>query len=145
MPSQGVIASTKQEPQELILLRAAAARTKGTVVRISTGHSDGVNADIALADDTNVYRVAVVAADAASGTIYPAVLRGTCAITVPSGTYTAGHGVKVLDGALASTGAAAVARDALSTNTGFAIINVGGTSVTEITVTLFGDAFTATT
>ncbi len=145
MPANGTVSINKQEPQELILLRAAAARSKGTVVRISTGHADGVNADVALADDTNVYRVAVANRDAASGEIYDAVFRGTTQITVPSATYTAGHGVKVFDGALASTGAAAAARDGLAANTTIGVINVGGTSVTSITVTLYGDAFTGTT
>src|SRR3990167_10947005 len=102
-----------------IKLRAAAARSKGDVVRISTGHSDGVWADVSLADDTNVYRVAVCTQKAASGEIYEAVWMGTVDITVPSGTYTAGDGLKVLDGAIASTATAATAFDDLSTNVSF--------------------------
>lgn len=126
-------------------LRAAAARTKGTVVRIGTGHSSGCWTDIALADDTNLYRVAVVAQDVASGGTYQAITKGTCKITVPSGNYTAGNGVKILDGALADSGAAATAPDDLAANISLGVIVVGGTSVTEITVTLHGDRITATT
>lgn len=128
-----------------IKLRAAAARTKGTPVRCSTGHADGVFADVTIADDTNVYRIAVPTTNAASGEIYEAIWMGTCDITVPSGNYTAGNGLKVLDGAIADSGSAATAFDDLSTNISFGVIAVGGTSVTKITATLTGDKFTATT
>lgn len=140
-----VVGSNKHWGVETIKLRAAAARAKGDVVRIGTGHADGVFADISLADDTNLYRVAVANEGAASGDVYEAVVKGTVDITVPSGNYTAGHGVKVLDGALASTGAAATAYDDLAANISLGIIVVGGTSVTTITVTLTGDRITATT
>lgn len=145
MAVQTVVGSNKFWGQETIKLRAAAARSKGDVVRISTGHADGVFADVSLADDTNLYRVAVALENAASGDTYEACYKGTVVMTVPSGNYTAGHGVKVLDGALASTGAAATAFDDLAANISMGIITVGGTSVTEITVTLTGDRITATT
>ncbi len=131
--------------QETAKLRAAAARTKGTVVRMGTGHTSGAYTDIALADDTNLYRVAVVNEDCASGAVYEAVVKGTVKITVPSGNYTVGNGVKIFDGALADSGAAATAPDDLAANISIGVIVVGGTSVTEITVTLHGDRVTATT
>lgn len=130
---------------ETVKLRAAAARSPGDVVRMGTGHSDGCPVDITLADDTNIYRVAVAQETIASGSVGLYAWKGTVPITVPSGNYTAGNGVKVLDAALADSGAAATAFDALPTNISFGCIVTGGTSVTEITVTLHGDQFTATT
>ena len=138
-------AARNHEAPQYIRLRAAAARTKGDPVRISTGHADGVQADVALADDTNVYRIAVAAENAASGDIYNAVIKGTTKMTVASGTYTAGDGVLVVDGAVADSSSAAQDRSGEVGNNDFGIIVTGGSSVTEITVTLFGDPFTATT
>ncbi len=137
--------SNKHNSVKTMHLRAAAARTKGTVVRIGTGHTSGCFTDVTLADDTNLYRVAVVNQDCASGAIYEAVTEGTVKITVPSGNYTVGNGVKILDGALADSGAAATAPDDLAANISIGCIVVGGTAVTEITVSLHGDRVTATT
>ena len=140
-----VTAHERNWPVSCIRLRAAAARVKGDIVRIGTGHTDGVNVDISLADDTNVYRVAVAMEDAASGATYMAAYMGTVKCTVPSATYTAGDGLKVHNGAVADTATAATAFDNLSTNACFGCIAVGGTTVTEITATLYGDQHTATT
>jgi hypothetical protein len=81
----------------------------------------------------------------ASGDVYEAAIKGTVVATVGSGTYVVGDGVKVLDGAVKPLAAAAQAYDDLSTNTCFGICLTAGTSITEITVTLYGDRFTATT
>jgi hypothetical protein len=137
--------TNKHNSVKTMHLRAAAARTKGTVVRIGTGHTTGCWTDISLADDTNLYRVAVVNQDCVSGAIYEAVTEGTVKITVPSGNYTVGNGVKILDGALADSAAAATAPDDLAANISIGCIVVGGTAVTEITVSLHGDRVTATT
>lgn len=142
--SIGNTTDVKSTSQETEILEAAAARTSGDVVRISTGGSNGVNVDVALADDTNVYRVAV-APSCDSGDIKAYVVKGTVKCTVPSGTYTAGNGLHILDGALADSGAAAEAPNGVTTNNDVGVILEGGTSVTEITVTLYGTAVTAQT
>ena len=139
-----VTAHERNWPVEAIRLRAAAARVKGDLVRISTGHADGVNADLTLADDTNVYRIAVALEDAASGATYMAAYKGTVTVTVPSATYTAGNGLRIFDGAIDEDGTAQ-AYDDLSTNTHFGLVAVGGTTVTSITATLYGDRVTAAT
>ena len=139
------VASNKHEVSRTIKLRAAAARTRGDVVRISTGHSDGVCADVSLADNTNVYRVAVAAENVASGDIYEAFVEGSCAVTVPSATYTAGDGLDILDGAVRDSATAAEARTGQTTLNDFAVIAIGGTTVTSVTATLFGDPITAQT
>lgn len=139
------IVSNKGTSTETIKLRAAAARTKGTLVRIGTGHTSGVNTDIALADDTNVYRVAVWSHDIASGGVGDAVAKGTVKVTVPSGNYTAGNGLHIVDGALADSAAAAEAPTGATTINDVGCIVVGGTSVTEVTVTLYGDPITGQT
>lgn len=131
--------------QRVVKLRAAAARTAGDIVRISTGHSDGVNADVALADDTNVYRVAVALEGIASGSVGLYAVEGTVRATVPSGNYTAGNGLDILDGAVRDSGAAAEAQTYQTTQNDFACILVGGTSVTEVTATLYGGPITAQT
>lgn len=144
--SVGIVTNANETGVQTQKLVAAAARSKGQLVRISTGNTTyGVNDDITIADDTNVYRVAVVNQDVASGSVYDAVHKGTVTLTVPSGTYTTGHGLKILDGAIASTGAAAGDSSGEVGDTSFAIIKEGGTSVTSIRATLYGFAFTATT
>lgn len=139
------VASKKHWGVQTIKLRAAAARSKGDIIRISTGHADGALADVAIADDTNVYRVAVVMQSAASGDVYEAAIRGMVKATVPSGDYTAGNGLHILNGAVADSGAAAEAFTGVSTANDFAVIVEGGTSVTEVTVNLYGDPITAQT
>lgn len=126
-------------------LQASAARTKGDIVRISTGTTNGVNDDLTLADDTNVYRVAVWAQNAADNEVGEVYVKGTVTMTVPSGTYTAGHGLHIVDGAVADSTAAAEDASGEVANNDFAIIVVGGTSVTEVTATLYGVAITAQT
>lgn len=145
MSVQTIVGANNYQSVETKKLRAAAARTKGDVVRISTGHTAGVNADVSIADDTNVYRVAVALENAASGDVYNVAVKGTVPVTVPSGNYTAGDGLDILDGAVRDSTAAAEANSGISTLNDFAIIVTGGTSVTEVTATLFGDPITAQT
>lgn len=144
MAMTSCLAHNRDWSVKTIKLRAAAARSKGDPVRIGTGHSSGTWTDISLASDTNLYRVAVALESAASGDVYEAAVQGTVDVTVPSGTYTAGNGVKVQGGALADTATAATAYDDLAANISLGCIAVGGTTVTSIKVTLTGDRITAT-
>lgn len=142
-------AANKDWAVETVKLRAAAARTKGDTVRIGTGHTSGTWTDISIADDTNLYRVAVVLETVASGAVYEAATRGTVDVTVPNGTYVVGDGVKILDGALAPSAAAATAPDDLAANISIGVVNAlppaGGVNPGSIRVTLHGDRVTATT
>jgi len=128
-----------------IKLEAAAARTRGDVVRIGVGGSTGANVDITLADDTNIYTVAVCNENAATGDVYEAIVQGTTVMTVTSDTYTVGNGVHLLNGTVLNSDAAAEAPTGISTLNDFGVVLVGGTAVTEITATLYGDAVTAQT
>lgn len=134
------LSKSRQEDQ---ILKAAAARSKGDVVRVKATSAGLV--DATLADDTDLYRVAVASKDVASADYAPYVTKGPVYITVASGNYTAGHGVKILDGAVASTGATAAQPGSGEASTSFGVILIGGTSVTSIEVLLYGDVFTATT
>ncbi len=138
-------AANKDWSVETIKLRAAAARTKGDCVRIGTGHTSGTFTDITLADDTNLYRVAVCLESCASGAVYEAAYKGTVDMTVPAGTWVVGDGVKVFDGALTPSAAAATAFDDLAANISLGVVNVGGVNPGSIRVTLTGDRITATT
>ena len=138
------LTETQETGQKLEYFRAAAARVKGDVVRISTGHTSGYWTDVTLADDTSVYRVAVAAQDIASGAIGAYVTAGTCVCTVPSATYTVGDGLEILDGAVAGA-ATAEAPTGQTTLNDFAVIKVGGTTVTSVTATLHGFPITART
>lgn len=132
----------KSDGVETIKLRASANRTRGDVVKISTGHSDGVYSDATIVTDTTVYRVAVALQDIASGEIGEYAIKGTVDVTVPSGTYTAGNGLHIRAGAVADSGFAAEAPSGETTRNDFAVIQVGGTSVTSVTATLTGDPIT---
>jgi hypothetical protein len=128
---------------ETEIVDAAAARTKGDVVRIGSSATGIV--DVSLADDTNVYRVGVVLHDAASGDKYLCATKGPVSATVPSATYTAANGLDILDGAVRDSTAAAEKPNGLSANNDFGVIMTGGTTVTSVTVYLYGDAVTAQT
>ena len=132
-------------PQSFKYAKASAARSQGDVVYLGMDSSGWV--DITRADDALVHHVAVADQSIASGDKGQYVVEGEVKITVPSGNYTAGHGLLILDGAIASTGAAfpAAAGVAGDAQTVFAAIKTGGTAVTEITVILHGKSFTATT
>lgn len=70
----------------------------------------------------------------ASGTLCWVQIRGPVAnYTVPSGNYTNGHGLRIVAGAPASSGAAAS-----TANTEYAVITRGGQSVTSIGIFLEG-------
>jgi len=134
-----------EEAVETIRLRAAAARTKGDVVRIGVGHTDGARVDITLADDTNVYTVAVANQDIASGSIGEYVVKGTVQCTVTSDTYTAGHGLHILNGTVLNSDAVFEAYTGVVTLNDFAQVEEAGTAVTTIRATLTGRPFTAQT
>lgn len=140
-----VVGGAAYESVETVKLKAAANRSPGDVVRISTGTTNGVCADLTIADNTNVYTVAVVLESASTNDVYLAARKGTVKVTVPSGNYTAGNGLDILDGAVRDSTAAAEAPTGVSTLNDFAVIVTGGTSVTEVVATLYGSAITAQT
>lgn len=138
--------SKNSEVSRTIKLVAAAARKKGDLVGISTGNTThGVNNDASIADTTTPTRYACANQDAASGAVYSAVEKGTVRLTVPSGTYTTGHGLKMHDGAITTTGSAAGDATGEIGDNLIGIIKEGGTTVTQITATLYGFAVTPTT
>lgn len=143
--SYACITDVDNQAVETVMLQAAAARTKGDVVRISTGTSDGVPVDLTLADDTNIYRVAVALQDIASGDVGMYAVKGTVTCTVTSDNYTAGHGLHILNGTVLNSDAAAEAPTGEATLNDFAIVETGGTAVTSVVATLYGDAITAQT
>lgn len=141
--------SADNKPQEynyteerFIIAKASAARTAGDLVYL-TADETGMK-DAALADDTTIHLLGVAQASIASGARGLYKVQGLCDVTVPSGNYTAGHGLKLLDGAIASTGATA-AGIAGEASTVFAAIATGGTSVTTCSVYLYGQKITGTT
>lgn len=144
--SHGIATNTNDTSVRTIKLVAAAARSKGDPVTISTGNAtEGVSNDASLADNTNVYRVAVALGDAASGDVYEAAVEGTVDVTVPSGTYTAGNGLHIINGAVADSSAAAEDASGEAANNDFAIVRETGTTVTTVKATLFGFAITGQT
>lgn len=142
----GNVTNVNETSVETIKLVAAAARSVGDPVEISTGNTTyGVSNDASLTDNTNVKRVAVALQNAASGAVYEAAVKGTVTMTVPSGNYTTGYGIKYHDGAMADTGAAAGDFTGEVGDNVVGIIKEGGTTVTSIKVTLLGAAVTKTT
>jgi hypothetical protein len=125
---------------------ASAARSKGDPVYLGK-NSDGKLADVTLVDDAIVHLLGVWDQDVASGESGVVIVDGPVKMTVPSGNYTASHGLSILDGAVVSTGAVYPATGiAGEAKTVFGSITTGGTTVTEIDVDLDGYLpFTATT
>jgi len=125
-------------------MKAASARSQGDPVYV--GQGEGM-VDITPADDALIHCIAVADQDIASGAYGSYITKGTVTMTVPSATYVAGDGLLMLDGVVTSTGAAfpAAAGVAGEAQTVFGSIHTGGTTVTEIEVTLHGKPFTATT
>lgn len=145
MAIQQVTAGSKYESLKTIKLEAAATRAKGDVVRISTGGATGCNVDLSLADDTNVYKVAVCLEAAAVGDVYEAAVEGTVLINTPSISTTVGHGVDIFDGAVRDSTTAAEARSGATTSNDFGIVVVAAASSTTQLVTLYGNTITGQT
>lgn len=140
--NQSVTEAGKQG-QEILLMTSAAARTKGDVVRI--GSSSAGLLDVTLADDTDVYKLAVANQDIASGVIGEYVVKGEVTCTVTSDNYTAGHGLHMLNGTVLNSDATAEKPNAAPANNDFAVVITGGTAVTEVVAYLYGDPITAQT
>lgn len=143
--SIGQVTDVLGNSPETMKLRAAAARTKGDIVRIGVGHVDGAMVDITLADDTDVYMVAVAKEDIASGEIGEYIWRGRAQCTVTSDNYTRGHGLHLLNGTVLNSDAVAEARTGINTLNDFALVLEDGTAATTIEADLFGYAVTAQT
>jgi hypothetical protein len=142
----GNVTNVNETSIKTIKLVAAAARSVGDPVEISTGNAThGVNNDASLSDNTNVKRVAVAMQSAASGAVYEAAVEGTVTMTVPSATYTKGNAIKYFDGTMADSGAVAGDSTGEVGDNVVGTILEGGTTVTSIKVTLLGKAVTKTT
>lgn len=125
-----------------ITMKAASARSPGDGVYISMG-SDG-NVDLTIANNAAVHYFAIADMTIASGAFGLYCVKGGHVLTVPSATYTAGHGLLVTTGAIVdSTAVYPAAGVAGEAKTNFGVICVGGTSVTSITVGLHGTSFTS--
>ncbi len=129
--------------KEYIWLKAAAARVKGAVVRI--GSTSAGLVDVSLADNTDVYKVAVAHQDIASGDYGLYQTKGRCTITTPSITTVAGDGVDILDGAVRASTTTAEKPTGVSTLNDFGVVLTAATSSTSHDVYLYGDAITAQT
>jgi hypothetical protein len=124
-------------------MQAASARTKGDVVRV--GSSAVGLVDVSIADDTDVYRVAVADMDIASGARGRYQITGRCTITSPSLSVAAGDGLLILDGAVADSATTAQKPSGVTSNTHFAVNITASTSATTQDVFLYGDGITGTT
>lgn len=138
---QGLDASKNEK--EYVFLKAAVARTKGDIVRI--GSSSAGIIDVSLADNTDVYRVAVAAQDIASGSWGLYQVKGPCTVTTPSITSVAGQALDILDGAVRASGATAEKPNGVTSNNDFCVVLTAATSSTSHDVCLYGDPITAQT
>lgn len=133
----------KSTEKEYITLKAAAARAKGDVVRIGSS-AEGL-VDVSLADDTDLYRLAVADQDIASGNRGVYQIKGRATITTPSLSVAAGDGLLVLNGAVGDSGTTAQKPNGVQANTDFAVCLTASTSSTTQDVYLYGETITATT
>ena len=140
MPTQGLNASlTAKQCNKTV--KAASARSAGDGVYLDMD-TDGY-VDLTIASNAAVH-IFAVAPDVAVGKGGNYTTEGEVTLTVPSGTYTAGNGLKVTTGVIVdSAGAFAAAGLAGDAQLEFGVIKVGGVSVTEITVVLHGLPFTS--
>lgn len=137
IPAQGA------GPIQTTYLYASAAVTKGSILKMGAG-ANGFEV-AAIADDTLVYKPVVALENVEAGSYGLFAVAGPVVATVPSGNYTAGNGVDILNGAVRdSTAAAEVPNGVLSQND-FGRVLVGGTSVTQITILLYPFSVTAQT
>ena len=126
-----------------VTARAASARTKGDVVRLSATANGLV--DISLADDTSVWFTGVAAQDIASGTRGLYQVTGRCTITTPSITTTAGNGIDIVDGAMRDSTTTAEVPNGVTTNNDIAVTLTAATTSTTQDVYLYGNPTTGQT
>jgi hypothetical protein len=133
----------KDTERSYITMQAAAARTKGDVVRI--GSSAVGLLDVSLASNTESYRVAVADQNIASGDRGRYQLTGRCTITTPSITTVAGEAVDVHTGAVRASTATAEKPNGVVTNNDFAVVLTAATTATSHDVFLYGDTIVGQT
>ena len=129
--------------EEYIYMKSAAARVAGDVVKVQSSSAGLV--DASQADDTNIYFVAVATKTMASGDAGWYQIKGRCTITTPSITTTAGHGLLMLNGAIADSSTTAQQPTGAVTNTDFAVVMTAATSSVSQDVYLYGLPITGTT
>lgn len=107
----------------------------GYIGRLDGGTTDGFEVVALLTSTTNRQKVLVLKDDIADGDFGRAYVSGDgITATVASGNYTAGNALRVDDSSNAVVdGGAAFSLD---NTTDFAEVNVGGTSVTSITINM---------
>lgn len=133
------------DAQEVIAVRAAAARTTGDVVWLAAPSAAGnVLADVAVSSSASVRRAAVWVQDCASGDIGLVCVRGPVQATVTSGNFVLGHGIETDGGNVEDSGSAAVVDGAVA-NGDFAVALESGTTVTTLKIYLLGMSYTSTT
>lgn len=133
----------KDTGRSYIVMQASAARSKGDLVRVGSSAQGLV--DVSIADDTNVYRVAVAAGTIASGDRGLYQITGRCSVTTPSITSVAGDGLDILNGAIRASTTTAEKPNGLSTNNDFCVVLTAATSATSHDVFLYGDPITGQT
>lgn len=130
------------EPVDLVL-KASAARTAGDLVTIAF-NSDGEWVDESIADDAVIHWYAVALNNVASGAYGSYRVKGKCTLTVPSASYTKGHGLKVHNGAIATIGGALTSLAGEAINA-FGVNSSASGTLTSVQITLHGHPCTATT
>lgn len=131
-------------PKAFVTARAAAARTRGDVVKLSCTANGLV--DVALDDVTTIWYVMVAAENIASGERGTYQIAGRCDyLTSPSLSVAAGDGLLILDGAVADSGTTAQVPNGDVTRTHFACQLTATTSDTVQDVYLYGQPITFTT
>lgn len=143
MSYPGTIIGPNDQGKEYVVLKAAAARTKGDIVKIGSS-AEGL-VDVALADDTTVYRIAVAAQDIPSGAYGLYQIKGRCTVTTPSITSVAGQALHVVDGAVAASGATAEKPNGVTSQNDFCVVMTAASSSTSHDVFLYGDPITGQT
>lgn len=138
-------APDSSDGQEIISVRAAAARTTGDIVWLAApSAAGGVLADVAVSSSASVRRAAVWVQDCASGAVGLVCVRGPVQATVTSGNFTLGHGIETDGGNKEDSGSAANVSCA-EANTDFAVALESGTTVTTLKIYLLGEPYTSST
>lgn len=112
-------------------------------LQLETGVAGGWVA-LALADDTNVYKIGIAMQATAASAWGLYQIEGDCAnVVVTSDNYTAGHGLEILNGTAVNSDAAYAWTSHASTDC--AMVNEAGTAATAIDLILTNTMATAQT
>jgi len=140
MYKSGQIHSDGDNPQVVLKMKAASARSKGDPVYVDMD-SDGF-VDLTIASNTTVHRIAVAGEDIASGSFGDYIVQGEVSMTVASATYTSGNGLNVTTGAVVDGGAFSADGVADEGQVDFGVVKTTVTGTTVVCV-LHGGPFTS--